>query len=47
VASLLLCGQKQDWRIRKGGVFWIEHKASDGMPYIRLVAGPDVIGKLR
>ena len=47
VASLLLCGQKQDWRIRKGGVFWIEHKASDGMPYIRLVAGPDGIGKLR
>jgi phosphohistidine phosphatase len=28
-------------------VFWIEHKGSDGAPYIRLVAGPDVIGKLR
>lgn len=47
VASLVLCGDKQDWRIRKAGVFWIEHKASDGVPYIRLVAGPDVIGKLR
>ena len=47
VASLVLCGGKQDWRIRKAGVFWIEHKENDGAPYIRLVAGPDVIGKLR
>ncbi|MDN4038097.1 histidine phosphatase family protein [Massilia sp. YIM B02443] len=47
VASLVLCGGKQDWRIRKAAVFWIEHKESDGVPYIRLVAGPDVIGKLR
>jgi len=47
VASLVLCGAKQDWRIRKAAVFWIEHKESDGVPYIRLVAGPDVIGKLR
>lgn len=47
VASLVLCGDKQNWRIRKAGVFWIEHKESDGIPYIRLVAGPDVIGKLR
>ena len=47
VASLLICGAKQDWRVRKAAVFWIEHKESDGLPYIRLVAGPDVIGKLR
>ena len=47
VASLAICGAKQDWRIRKAGVFWIEHQQSDGAPYIRLVAGPDVIGKLR
>ncbi|MEH6433879.1 SixA phosphatase family protein [Massilia sp. DD77] len=47
VASSVLCGRKQDWRIRKAGVFWIEHKGSDGVPYIRLVAGPDLIGKLR
>jgi len=47
VASMVLCGNKQDWRIRKAGVFWIEHKEADGVPYIRLVAGPDVIGKLR
>ena len=47
VASSVLSGRKQDWRIRKAGVFWIEHKGSDGVPYIRLVAGPDLIGKLR
>ena len=47
VASSVLCGRKQEWRIRKAGVFWIEHKGSDGVPTIRLVAGPDVIGKLR
>ncbi|WP_020655081.1 SixA phosphatase family protein [Massilia niastensis] len=47
VASSVLCGRKQDWRIRKAGVFWIEHKESDGMPYVRLVVGPDLIGKLR
>lgn len=47
VASSVLAGRKQDWRIRKAGVFWIEHKGSDGIPYIRLVAGPDLIGKLR
>ena len=34
-------------RIRKAGVFWIEHKGSDGLPTIRLVVGPDLIGKLR
>lgn len=47
VASLVLCGGKQDWRIRKAGVFWITHKNSDGMPYVRLVVGPDFIGQLR
>ena len=47
VASSVLSGRKQDWRIRKAGVFWIEHKGSDGIPYIRLVVGPDLIGKLR
>ena len=47
VASSVLSGRKQDWRIRKAGVFWIEHKGSDGLPTIRLVVGPDLIGKLR
>ncbi len=47
VASLVLCGGKQDWRIRKAGVFWITHKNSDGLPYVKLVVGPDFIGQLR
>lgn len=47
IASTVLCGGKQDWRIRKAGVFWITHKSSDGMPYVKLVVGPDFIGQLR
>ncbi|MCC2957366.1 histidine phosphatase family protein [Massilia sp. IC2-477] len=47
VASLVLCGGKQDWRIRKAGVFWITRKGSDGLPYVKLVVGPDFIGQLR
>jgi phosphohistidine phosphatase len=47
VASMVLCGGKQDWRIRKAGVFWITHKGSDGVPYVKLVVGPDFIGQLR
>ncbi len=45
VASLALCGQALDWRIRKGSVFWLADK--NGEPYVRTVAGPDLIGKLR
>lgn len=47
VASLLLAGSKQDWRIRKAGVFWISLKGSNGLPYVKLVVGPDFIGQLR
>lgn len=47
VASMVLCGGKQDWRIRKAGVFWITHKNSDGLPYVKLVVGPEFIGQLR
>lgn len=47
IASLVLCGGMQDWRIRKAGVFWITHKNSDGLPYVKLVVGPDFIGQLR
>lgn len=47
VASMVLCGGKQDWRIRKAGVFWITRKGSDGLPYVKLVVGPDFIGQLR
>lgn len=47
IASLVLAGGKQDWRIRKAAVFWITHKNSDGMPYVKLAVGPDFIGQLR
>lgn len=47
VASMVLCRGRQDWRIRKAGVFWITHKSSDGLPYVKLVVGPDFIGQLR
>ncbi|MFC0252849.1 SixA phosphatase family protein [Massilia consociata] len=47
VVSLVLCGGKQDWRIRKAGVFWISTKGSEGLPYLKLVVGPDFIGQLR
>jgi phosphohistidine phosphatase len=48
VAALILGGSKQDWKIRKASVFWIAQQAdSETVPYIRLVAGADLIGKLR
>jgi phosphohistidine phosphatase len=48
VASLILCGQPQAWKIRKASVFWIAHKGeSDPAPFVRLAVGPDIIGKLR
>jgi phosphohistidine phosphatase len=47
IASTVLAGAKQDWRLRKAGVFWITRKDSIGAPYIKLVVGPDFIGQLR
>lgn len=47
VASLLLAGASQDWRIRKAGVFWIARRNGDAMPYLKLAVGPDMIGQLR
>jgi phosphohistidine phosphatase len=48
VASLILCGQPQDWKIRKASVFWIAHKGEqDPAPFVRLAVGPDMVGKLR
>lgn len=47
IAALVLCGGMQDWRIRKAGVFWITHKGSEDLPYVKLVVGPDFIGQLR
>lgn len=48
VASLILSGTAQDWKIRKASVFWIATKGEDDpAPFVRLAAGPDLIGKLR
>lgn len=48
VASLVLCGAAHDWKIRKASVFWIADKGEDDpTPFVRLAAGPDLIGKLR
>jgi phosphohistidine phosphatase len=47
IASLVLCGGMQDWRVRKAGVFWITHKGGLEAPYVKLVVGPDFIGQLR
>jgi phosphohistidine phosphatase len=48
VASLILSGTAQDWKIRKASVFWIATKDEDDpAPFVRLAAGPDLIGKLR
>jgi len=48
VASLVLCGRKQDWKIRKASVLWIARKGDEeDPPFIRFAAGPDLVGKLR
>jgi phosphohistidine phosphatase len=48
VASLIFSGTAQDWKIRKASVFWIASKGEDdAAPFVRLAAGPDMIGKLR
>jgi phosphohistidine phosphatase len=48
VAALIFSGTAHDWKIRKGSVFWIAAKGEDDpAPFVRLAAGPDIIGKLR
>jgi phosphohistidine phosphatase len=48
VAALVFSGVAHDWKIRKGSVFWIATKGDDDpAPFVRLAAGPDIIGKLR
>ena len=48
VASLVFSGVAHDWKIRKASVFWIASKGDeDPAPFVRLAAGPDLIGKLR
>lgn len=48
VAALIFSGAGHDWKIRKASVFWIAHKGeADPAPFVRLAAGPDMVGKLR
>lgn len=48
VAALIFSGQAHEWKIRKGSVFWIGNKDDAELaPFVRLAAGPDIIGKLR
>jgi phosphohistidine phosphatase len=48
VAALIFSGAAHEWKIRKGSVLWIARKSEeDAAPFIRLAAGPDLIGKLR
>jgi phosphohistidine phosphatase len=48
VAALIFSGDAHEWKIRKGSVFWIASKGDDeSEPFVRLAAGPDLIGKLR
>lgn len=44
VASLLLCGQVQDWSIKKGGVWWFSQREHDGdeQTVLRAVINPDL-----
>ncbi len=45
IASLLLTGQQQDWRIRRGNVWWISQRERDGMTgnYLRAAMAPDLV----
>jgi phosphohistidine phosphatase len=48
VAALVFTGAVHDWKIRKASVVWIAHKGeADPAPFVRLAAGPDMVGKLR
>jgi len=49
-AALILAGESQPWKIRKGSVLWLRgpEPEPDGDPaFIKLAVGPELIGKLR
>src|SRR5829696_541664 len=45
VASQLLCGQRRDWSIKKGGVWWISQRDNDDgeQTVLRAVINPDLV----
>ncbi len=52
VASLLLCGQEQDWSIKKSSIWWLSHRIREleqmakPQTTLRLVLPPDLIHKV-
>jgi phosphohistidine phosphatase len=47
VAALLMTGEKQDWTIRKGNVWWLAQRQREDVlgTYLRAVVTPDLIAK--
>ena len=45
IASLLIAGTQQDWRIRRGNVCWIAQDEHDGITsnYLRAIMAPDLV----
>jgi len=52
IASLLLCGQEQDWSVKKSSIWWISHRIREqeqlakSQTTLRLVLPPDLIHKV-
>ena len=42
VACLLLTGSAAEWSIKKGAIWWLEHR--DGQVRVRAVMSPDMLG---
>ncbi|MDY7579600.1 phosphohistidine phosphatase SixA [Herbaspirillum sp. RTI4] len=47
IAALLLGGNRQDWTIRKGNVWWLAHRERDDVEsiYLRVAIAPDFLTK--
>lgn len=47
IASMLVAGVQQEWRVRRGGVYWIaqQEKGDASSAYLRAVITPNLIGK--
>lgn len=52
VASLLLCGQEQDWSVKKSSIWWLSHRIRQQeqverqQTVLRLVLPPDLVNKV-
>lgn len=44
VAAFLLCGEEQDWSVKKGAVWWISNRVrqGEGQTVLRCVMAPDM-----